>query len=86
MMLKKLKVDQRIIGVALKAAREKKGLSYEELGEVVCLRKWHIKELEESETFLTFYTLAIKIQAAKRVGKYLNLEESDYLDTVDLKS
>ena len=53
-MLKKLKIDQRIIGEVLRTAREKQGLSYEELGEAVCLRKWHIKELEEADTFLTF--------------------------------
>ena len=85
-MLKKLKIDQRIIGEVLRAAREKQGLSYEELGEAVCLRKWHIKELEEADTFLTFYTMAIKIHAAKRVGKYLHLEESDYLETKILTS
>jgi len=30
--------------------------------------------------------MAIKIQAAKRVGKYLNLKESDYLDSQSLPS
>ena len=85
-MLKKLKIDQRIIGEVLRTAREKQGLSYEELGEAVGLRKWHIKELEEADTFLTFYTMAIKIHAAKRVGKYLHLEESDYLETKILTS
>jgi ribosome-binding protein aMBF1 (putative translation factor) len=85
-MLKKLKIDQRIIGEVLRTAREKQGLSYEERGEAVCLRKWHIKELEEADTFLTFYTMAIKIHAAKRVGKYLHLEESDYLETKILTS
>jgi len=85
-MLKKFKIDQRIIGGVLRAAREQQGLSHEELAEVVCLRKWHIKELEESDTFFTFYTMVIKIHAAKRVGKYLNLEESDYLETKTLPS
>ena len=54
MLNKKLKIEQRIIGAALKAAREERGLNHEELGEFVCLRKWHIKELEEVVTFLTF--------------------------------
>jgi ribosome-binding protein aMBF1 (putative translation factor) len=83
---KKLNIDQRILGGVLRTAREERGLSYEELAEVVCLRKWHIKELEESDTFFTFYTMVIKIHAAKRVGKYLNLEESDYLETKNLPS
>jgi len=85
-MLKKLKIDHLIIGGVLRAAREQQGLSHEELAEFVCLRKWHIKELEESDTFFTFYTMAIKIHAAKRVGMYLNLEESDYLETKTLPS
>ena len=83
---KKLNIDQRILGGVLRTAREERGLSCEELAEVVCLRKWHIKELEESDTFFTFYTMVIKIHAAKRVGKYLNLEESDYLETKTLPS
>jgi cytoskeletal protein RodZ len=83
---KKLNIDQRILGGVLRTAREERGLSYEELAEVVCLRKWHIKELEESDTFFTFYKMVIKIYAAKRVGKYLNLEESDYLETKTLPS
>jgi ribosome-binding protein aMBF1 (putative translation factor) len=83
---KKLNIDQRILGGVLRTAREERGLSHEELAEVVCLRKWHIKELEESDTFFTFYTMVIKIHAAKRVGKYLNLEESDYLETKTLPS
>ena len=83
---KKLNIDQRILGGVLRTAREERGLSYEELAEVVCLRKWHIKELEESDTFFTFYTMVIKIHAAKRVGMYLNLEESDCLETKTLPS
>jgi len=54
-------------------------LSHEELAEAVCLKKWHIKELEEAETFLTFYTMSIKLQAAKRVGQYLGLSEYQFL-------
>jgi len=63
----------------LKAAREERGLPHEVLAEVVCLTKRHIKELEEADTFLTFYSMAIKIQAAKRIGHYLGLSEDQYL-------
>ena len=70
-----------ILKEVLKAAREERGLSHEELAEIACLRKWQIKELEEAETFLTFYTMAIKIQAAKRVGSYLGLSEYQFLST-----
>jgi transcriptional regulator with XRE-family HTH domain len=86
MLNKKIGINQRILGKVLRASREEQGLSQEELAQIACLRKWHIKELEESDTFFTFYTMVIKIHAAKRVGKYLNLEESDYLETKTLPS
>ena len=80
MILNKKKItDQRILGEVLKAAREERGLPHEVLAEVVCLTKRHIKELEDADTFLTFYSIAIKIQAAKRVGHYLGLSEDQYL-------
>ena len=80
MILNKKKItDQRILGEVLKAAREERGLPHEVLAEVVCLTKRHIKELEDADTFLTFYSMAIKIQAAKRVGHYLGLSEDQYL-------
>ena len=72
-----------ILKEVLKAAREERGLSHEELAEIACLRKWQIKELEEAETFLTFYTMAIKIQAAKRVGAYLGLSEHQFLSSIE---
>ena len=81
MLNKKKKIDQRILREVLSAAREERGMTHEALAEVVCLRKWHIKELEEADTFLTFYTMAIKIQAAKRVGSYLGLSEYQFLST-----
>ena len=80
---KKKKIDQRILREVLSAAREERGMSHEALAEVVCLRKWHIKELEEADTFLTFYTMAIKIQAAKRVGQHLGLSEDQYLKSTE---
>jgi len=79
MLNKKKKTVQRILREALSAARKERGLSLEVLAKVVCLSKWHIKELEESDTFLTFYSMAIKIQAAKRVGHYLGLSEDQYI-------
>jgi ribosome-binding protein aMBF1 (putative translation factor) len=79
MINKKKKTHQRILREVLSAAREERGLSPEALAKVVCLSKWHIKELEEADTFLTFYSMAIKIQAAKRIGHYLGLSEDQYL-------
>jgi len=79
MLNKKMKTDQRILREVLSVAREERGLSHEALAKIVCLSKWHIKEIEEADTFLTFYTMAIKIQAAKRVGQYLGLSEDQFL-------
>ena len=82
MLNKKETTDQRILGEVLSAARKEQDLSPEAFAEAVCLKKWHIKELEEAETFLTFYTMSIKIQAAKRVGQYLGLSEDQYLKSI----
>ncbi len=68
-----------ILKSVLKAAREKKGLTAEELADIFCLKEWHISEIEESDTFFTFYSMAIKVKAVKRIGAYLGLKESDYL-------
>ena len=83
MLNRKKKIDQRILGEVLKAAREERGLPHEVLAEVVCLTKRHIKELEEADTFLTFYSMAIKIQAAKSVGQHLGLSEDQYLKSTE---
>ena len=68
-----------ILKSVLKAAREKKGLTAEELADIFCLKEWHITEIEEADTFFTFYSMAIKVKAVKRIGAYLGLKESDYL-------
>jgi plasmid maintenance system antidote protein VapI len=83
MLNKKETTDQRILGEVLSAARKEQDLNPEALAKVVCLSKWHIKELEEADTFLTFYSMAIKIQAAKRVGHYLGLSEDQYLKSTE---
>lgn len=68
-----------ILKSVLKAAREKKGLTAEELADIFCLKEWHIREIEEADTFFTFYSMAIKVKAIKKIGAYLGLKESDYL-------
>jgi len=68
-----------ILKTVLKTAREEKELTVEELAEIVCLRDWNVKEIEEEDTCLTFYSMAIKVNASKRIGAYLGLEESEYL-------
>lgn len=77
----KTKVVTVIIKEVLKVAREERGLGYEELAKAVCLKKWHIREIEEAESFSTFYTMNIKIQAAKKIGNYLGLSEDQFLSS-----
>ncbi|MBU3608545.1 helix-turn-helix domain-containing protein [Polynucleobacter nymphae] len=67
-------------------ARQEKGLTQEELAKAVCLSKWQIKEMEESDSFLIFYTMQIKVHAAKRIGRYLGLKEAEYLQDADKSS
>lgn len=68
-----------ILKEVLRAAREEKGISQEELANLACLRKWHIKEIEESDSHHTFYSPAIKLQAVKRIGSLLGLDHSQFL-------
>lgn len=71
--------DLKIRGDILRNARENMGLDQEALAEIVCLKSWHISQMEDSEEHYFFYSLQLKINAAKKIGKYLELEESSYL-------
>jgi hypothetical protein len=81
MYLSKPKSSKKLIILkeALMQARQAKGLTQEELAKVVCLSKWQIKEMEESDSFLIFYSMQIKVHAARRIGSYLGLKEVEYL-------
>jgi len=68
-----------ILRDALKLAREEKGMSQEELANAVCLKRWHIRELEDAETFNCFYSMEIKLQSAIKVGAYLGLAKEQFL-------
>ena len=67
-----------VMGSALKLAREARKLERLELANLCCLSTKMILELEEGG-MTSFYSFSLKINAAKRVGKLLNLDESDYL-------
>jgi len=69
----------KIRGDVLKHAREDKGIDAKDVALAVCLDKRHIFQIELGDDHYYFYSLKIKVQAAKRIGKYLELEESDYL-------
>lgn len=68
-----------IIGSALKAAREKRGMERGELATQCCLSSKMILELEEGGNS-SFYNFQLKLSSAKRVGTYLGLSQADYLE------
>jgi transcriptional regulator with XRE-family HTH domain len=68
-----------IIGSALKAAREKRGMERGELATQCCLSSKMILELEEGG-MSSFYNFQLKLSCAKRVGTYLGLSQVDYLE------
>ena len=76
------KMDLRIRGDILKIARENCGMDQEALANAVCLKSWHINQIEEAESHYYFYSMALKIRAARKIGKYLGLEESSYLHSI----
>ena len=68
-----------IIGSALKAAREKRGMERGELATQCCLSSKMILELEEGGNS-SFYNFQLKLSTAKRVGTFLGLAPTDYLE------
>jgi DNA-binding XRE family transcriptional regulator len=72
----------RIVKDKIKAARVHNGLRVEHLAQAVCLSTKNIVEIEESETYNSFYSYPVKVTAAKRVGRYLGLNESEFLEVM----
>jgi transcriptional regulator with XRE-family HTH domain len=66
----------------IKAAREHHRIPIKQVAHAVCLSQKNIIEIEESETFNSFYSYPIKVTAAKRVGRYLGLDESEFLEVI----
>jgi transcriptional regulator with XRE-family HTH domain len=60
-------------------AREKLSLSTKDLGGMACLSTRQIEQIENGETS-SFYGAQIKVTAAKKVAKLLNLSEEDAFD------
>jgi transcriptional regulator with XRE-family HTH domain len=67
-----------IIGAEIKSARIERGLEQAELAKKCCLSSKMILELEEGG-MNSFYSFELKLAAAKRVGAYLGLSQSDFL-------
>ena len=72
----------RIVRDKIKAAREHHRIPIKQVAHAVCLSQKNIIEIEESETFNSFYSYPIKVTAAKRVGRYLGLDESEFLEVI----
>ena len=60
-------------------AREKLGLSAKELSSLACLSTRQIEQIENGETN-SFYSAQIKVTAAKKVAKLLNLSDEEAFD------
>jgi transcriptional regulator with XRE-family HTH domain len=61
-------------------AREKLGLSTKDLGVKACLSARQIEQIENGETS-SFYGAQIKVTAAKKVAKLLNLSDEEAFDS-----
>ena len=69
-----------IDGERLKKARIEKNLTEAELAKECVLVAKHIMQLENGETS-NFFSAHHKVQVAKKVGRYLGLAESEYLNS-----
>jgi transcriptional regulator with XRE-family HTH domain len=72
--------ETSINGDKLKQARLDKSLSEAELAKECALVAKHIIQLENGETS-NFFSAHHKVQVAKKVGRYLGLDESEYLNS-----
>ncbi|MEI8296266.1 MAG: helix-turn-helix transcriptional regulator [Alphaproteobacteria bacterium] len=70
-----------ILGDQLKEAREKAGLTLQDVATKASLSKKQVQEIENGGASL-FYTVAIKLTAAKKVGKLLGLHDDDFLQPI----
>lgn len=81
--LQNINYSYKIEGQKIKSAREHLRIPVEQLARAVCLSVKNIKEIEDTNTSFSFYSFPIKVSAAKRVGKYLGLEQSEYLEELN---
>jgi transcriptional regulator with XRE-family HTH domain len=72
--------EPSINGDKLKQARLDRNLSEAELAGLCVLAPKHIIQLENGENS-NFFSAHHKVQVAKKVGRYLGLQENEYLDS-----
>ena len=80
MLTNNLSNEPLINGDKLKQTRLDKNLSEAELAKECVLVAKHIIQLENGETS-NFFSAHHKVQVAKKVGRYLGLQESEYLNS-----
>jgi len=64
------------LGASYSSISEEKAVNVEFLSAVIFLDKRHMFQIEPSEDHYCFFSSKLKAQAAKRIAKYLDLEES----------
>jgi transcriptional regulator with XRE-family HTH domain len=69
-----------ILGEQLKKARENAGLTLEAIAKKASLSFKQLEEIENGGDRF-FYTAAIKLSTAKKVGKMLGLNEDEFLES-----
>ena len=70
---------REIRAAAFVAAREKCAMSVEQLALLACLSKKQIQQIENGQSS-SFYSSTIKLVAAKKVAKLIQLDEKDAFD------
>jgi DNA-binding XRE family transcriptional regulator len=73
------KFSPEIRCAAFSAAREKRAMSVEQLALLACLSKKQIQQIENGQSS-SFYSPSIKLVAAKKVAKLIQLDEKDAFD------
>jgi transcriptional regulator with XRE-family HTH domain len=68
---------ENVLGSKIKDAREKAGLTQEELAKQACLSMRQLEQIESGGDSY-FYSAAIKLASAKKVARILGIEE-EYL-------
>jgi transcriptional regulator with XRE-family HTH domain len=67
-----------LLGEKIKVAREAANLSVEDLSRSATISKKQLQQIEEGGDS-SFYSVAIKLIAAKKVAKILKMHDSDFL-------
>ena len=68
-----------IRGDVIKKAREAKGISIHQISKELCFSVKQIEQIEAGERS-HFYSLAIKVAAAKKVADYLGVDYQEVFD------